>query len=175
MIVTRVMSGGENYIAPSNHLNIAAAGAGGKGRYGIENVAHENIYAIRLADTPNQEFAAPCKEKVKTYPDYREMLKSNPEIDAVLISTPKPVHAPIAMYAINPGQHLYLQKPLCHTVAECCIPADAAEADTVETTGPPKHCRARQESIKNGLMPLKVAAGKSHPRKSHQGSTTQAG
>ena len=46
MIVPRAVLGGENYIAPSDKLNIAAVGAGGKGRSDIQSVAHENIYAI---------------------------------------------------------------------------------------------------------------------------------
>ena len=72
-------------------------------------MAHENIYAIcdiddrRLADTLQQDFAAPFRDKTKTYRDYREMLDSEPEIDAVLISTPDHMHAPIAMHAMGLG------------------------------------------------------------------------
>ena len=103
MIVPRAVLGGQNYIAPSDRLNIAAVGAAGKGSSDIQSVAHENIYAIcdiddrRLADTLQQDFAAQFRDKTKTYRDYREMLDSEPEIDAVLISTPDHMHAPIAM------------------------------------------------------------------------------
>lgn len=139
MIVPRAVLGGENHVAPSDRLNIAAVGAGGKGRSDIESVAHENIYALcdiddtRLADTLNQEFAAPFREKAKTYRDYRDMLESNPEIDAVLISTPDHMHAPIAMHAMSLGKHVYVQKPLCHTVAECRVLAEAAQEHNVVT------------------------------------------
>ena len=60
MIVPRAVLGGQNYIAPSDRLNIAAVGAAGKGSSDIQSVAHENIYAIcdiddrRLADTLQQ-------------------------------------------------------------------------------------------------------------------------
>ena len=137
MIVPRAVLGGENYIAPSDKLNIAAVGAGGKGRSDIQSVAHENIYAIcdmddgRLADTLQQEFATTFRDKAKTYRDYREMLDNEPEIDAVLISTPDHMHAPIAMHAMNMGKHVYVQKPLCHTVNECRVLASAAEANNV--------------------------------------------
>ncbi|MCG8414692.1 MAG: Gfo/Idh/MocA family oxidoreductase [Pseudomonadales bacterium] len=139
MIVPRAVLGGENYIAPSDRLNIAGVGAGGKGRSDIESVVHENIYAIcdiddnRLADTLKQEFAAPFREKVKTFRDYREMLETQPEIDAVLISTPDHMHAPIAMHAMRLGKHVYVQKPLCHTVAECRLLAKTAEEHNVVT------------------------------------------
>ncbi len=139
MIVPRAVLGGENYIAPSDRLNIAAVGAAGKGSSDIQSVAHENIYAIcdiddrRLADTLQQAFAASFRDRTKTYRDYREMLDSEPEIDAVLISTPDHMHAPIAMHAIGMGKHVYVQKPLCHTVNECRMLARAAEANNVVT------------------------------------------
>ncbi|MFT4813669.1 MAG: hypothetical protein ACI9WR_000973, partial [Paracoccaceae bacterium] len=113
MIVPRHVLGGPAYVAPSDKINIAAVGAAGKGRSDIQSVAHENIYAIcdiddnRLADTLNQEWAAPFKGKAKTYRDYRVMLENEPEIDAVVISTPDHMHTPIASYAMNMGKHLY--------------------------------------------------------------------
>ena len=137
MIVPRSVLGGENYTAPSDRLNIAAVGAGGKGRSDIQSVAHENIYALcdiddtRLAETLQQDFAEPFREKTKIYRDYREMLDNEPEIDAVLISTPDHMHAPIAMQAMNLGKHVYVQKPLCHTVAEARILANAARRNNV--------------------------------------------
>lgn len=139
MIVPASVLGGENRLAPSDRLNIAAVGAGGKGRSDIQSVAHENIYAVcdiddgRLAETLQQEFAAPFREKTKTYRDYREMLDKEPEIDAVLISTPDHMHAPIAMHAMSLGKHVFVQKPLCHTVTECRVLAQAARDNNVTT------------------------------------------
>ena len=139
MIVPRSVLGGENHVAPSDRLNIAAVGAGGKGRSDIESVAHENIYALcdiddnRLADTLQQEFAATFRDKVKTYRDYREMLDNEPEIDAVLISTPDHMHAPIAVHAMNLGKHVYVQKPLCHTVNEARVLERVARQNNVVT------------------------------------------
>ena len=146
MIVPRAVLGGENHTAPSDRLNIAAVGAGGKGRSDIKNVAHENIYALcdiddnQLTATLDQEFATPFRQRVKTYRDYREMLDSEPEIDAVLISTPDHMHAPIAMHAMGLGKHVFMQKPLCHTVAECRLLATvAAETGVVTQMGNQGH------------------------------------
>jgi predicted dehydrogenase len=61
------------------------------------------------------------------------MLDENPEIDAVLISTPDHMHAPIAAHAMNLGKHLYVQKPLCHTVAEARFLAKRARETNVVT------------------------------------------
>ncbi len=139
MIVPRSVLGGPAYVAPSDKLNIAAIGAAGKGRSDIRAVAHENIYAIcdiddtRMAQTLAEDFAQPFKDKVKIYRDYREMLDNEPGIDAVLISTPDHMHAPIAAHAMGLGKHLYVQKPLCHTVAEARFLAERSRATNVVT------------------------------------------
>ncbi len=139
MIVPRHVLGGPAYVAPSDKLNIAAVGAGGKGRSDIQSVAHENIYAVcdiddtRLAATLDQDWAASFKDKTKTYRDYREMLANEPEIDAVLISTPDHMHTPIASMAMNLGKHVYVQKPLTHTVAEARYLARRARETNVVT------------------------------------------
>ena len=109
MIVPRHVLGGPAYVAPSDKINIAAVGAAGKGRTDIRSVMHENIYALcdiddtKMADTLNQEWAAPFREKAKRYRDYREMLDNEPEIDAVLVSTPDHMHTPIAAHAMSLG------------------------------------------------------------------------
>lgn len=124
MIVPRHVLGGPDYIAPSDKINIAAVGVNGKGRTDIQSTMHENIYALcdiddtKMADVLNRDWTAPFREKAKRYRDYREMLENEPEIDAVLISTPDHMHAPIAARAMDLGKHLFVQKPLCHTVEE---------------------------------------------------------
>lgn len=139
LIVPRFVLGGQGHVAPSDRLNIAAVGAGGRGRSNICDVAHENIYAVcdiddeRLAETLAEEFAAPFRDRVRTYRDYREMLDENPEIDAVVISTPDHMHAPVASAAMDLGKHLYIEKPLCHTVAEARFLARRARETNVVT------------------------------------------
>ncbi len=67
--------------------------------------------------------------EVKTYGDYRELLM-NPEIDAVIISTPDHWHAQPAMDAAMAGKHIYMQKPASLTIAE-----GRAMSDTIHRTG----------------------------------------
>jgi len=55
--------------------------------------------------------------EVKMYSDYRELL-IDPEIDAVIISTPDHWHAQIAMEAALAGKDIYLQKPNSLTIKE---------------------------------------------------------
>lgn len=64
-----------------------------------------------------EKLGKPKYVDVKMYDDYREML-ANPEIDAVMISTPDHWHAQPAIEAAMAGKHIYLQKPTSLTIAE---------------------------------------------------------
>jgi predicted dehydrogenase len=47
-----------------------------------------------------------------------EDVLGNPKIDAVLIATPDHWHARLAIDAIQAGKHVYLEKPMCHTIEQ---------------------------------------------------------
>ncbi len=53
----------------------------------------------------------------KTYVDYHELL-ADKSIDAVVIATPEHLHYPMAMAALKANKHIYLEKPLAHTIEE---------------------------------------------------------
>src|SRR5690606_18720916 len=63
-----------------------------------------------------------------------------PEIDACTISTPDHTHAPAAYQAMKLGKHVYVQKPLTHTIAEARLLAKtAAETGVVTQMGNQGH------------------------------------
>jgi len=118
-IVPRHVLGGPGYTPPSDTLNIAGIGAGGKGRTDVRACAQtENIYA--LCDVDRQRAAELMKEfpKAKVYSDWRKMLEQEPGIDAVIVTTPDHTHATIAMGAMQLGKHVFVQKPLTNTIYE---------------------------------------------------------
>jgi predicted dehydrogenase len=53
----------------------------------------------------------------KVYPTYREMIEDK-DIDAVVIATPDHWHTRIAIDAANAGKHIFLEKPMTHSVEE---------------------------------------------------------
>ena len=121
-IVPRHVLGGVGFTAPSDKLNIAAIGAGGKGASDIRNASvngRENIVALCDVDFAGSAKASVERfPKAKLYADYREMLEKQKDIDAVTISTPDHVHGPAAAFAMERGKHVYVQKPMTHNIRE---------------------------------------------------------
>ena len=54
----------------------------------------------------------------KLHTNYKDML-ADPEIDAVSITTMWDQHTDIAIDALNAGKHVFLEKPMASTVADC--------------------------------------------------------
>ncbi len=66
----------------------------------------------------------------KTYPDLEAALE-DPEIEAVSICTPHPLHAPMAIAAAEKGRHILVEKPMATTVADATRMLDAAAVNGV--------------------------------------------
>ncbi len=129
-IVPRHVLGGKGYISPSDQLNIAAIGAGGKGASDINNASvqgRERVVALCDVDFSGSA-AATVKmfPKANLYADYRIMLDKEKDIDAVTISTPDHVHGPAASFAMKRGKHVYVQKPMTHNIREARLLTEMA-------------------------------------------------
>lgn len=128
---------GKGYRAPSDKLNIAAIGAGGKATFNIQqayNNGAENIVA--LCDVDDRQAADSRKKhpKASYYRDFRDMLsKEGKSIDAVIISTPDHMHAVMALPCMQLGKHVYVEKPLTHDINEARILTQAAQRYKVVT------------------------------------------
>jgi hypothetical protein len=70
---------GHGLRAPSDKLNIACIGCGGKGRSDIDGVAGENIYSLCDVDWSMALDAFQSFPKAKRFRDYREMLDKEEE------------------------------------------------------------------------------------------------
>ncbi len=121
--------------SPNNKLNIAIVGCGGRGRAHVTAyAATENIVAF--CDVDDTRAAASFKEhpSVPRFRDFRVMLeKLGKQIDAVSIATPDHMHFPIAMAAMALGKHVFVEKPVAHTVAEARTLARTAREKKVAT------------------------------------------
>ena len=103
--------------SPNGKLNMGIIGSGGRGGANLNGVRAENIHTLCDINRKTLEAVQKRFKGAKTTTDWREVV-SNPEIDAVVISTADHHHAPAAIAAMRAGKHVYCEKPLAHTVQE---------------------------------------------------------
>ncbi len=110
---------GLGHKAPSDKLNIAGIGIGGKGHVNLKGMKTENIVGLcdvdwKYADVCFRDFPG-----AKRYRDWRKMYDEiGKSIDAVMVATADHTHALVASTALTMGKHVYCQKPLTHSVYE---------------------------------------------------------
>jgi predicted dehydrogenase len=87
------------------------------------------------ASEKSRERSAPAFPGARVSGDIDELL-SDPELDAVVIATPVPQHADLAMRVLAAGKHCFVEKPLAQSVtdAERVVEA-AADSDKVLMVG----------------------------------------
>ncbi|MBL4603895.1 MAG: Gfo/Idh/MocA family oxidoreductase [Emcibacteraceae bacterium] len=127
---------GQGFTAPSDQLNIAVIGGGGKGYSDAVNVWNNgasNIAAICDVDWNMAANAFEKFPKAKKYKDYRKLLDEMSDIDALTISTPDHNHAVIAHAAMQMDKHVYVQKPLTHSIHEARVLTEAAKRHNIVT------------------------------------------
>ena len=104
--------------SPNEKLDIAGIGTAGRAAADLEGVSGENIVALCDVDANSLANALKKYPGARTYSDYRVMLEKEKNIDAVTVATPDHHHAPAAMHAMHARKHVYVEKPLTHTVWE---------------------------------------------------------
>lgn len=136
-IVPRNVLGGPGYISPSDQLNLAAIGSGGKG---ISDIYNSSVNGReRVVSLCDVDFSGDASNSVKRFPkaklysDFRKMLDNEKDIDAVTISTPDHVHGSAAVYAMERDKHVYVQKPITHNIREARLLTTLARKQKVVT------------------------------------------
>ena len=115
------------YKSPNEKLNIAAVGIGGRGAQNLSGLLSENIVALCDVDARQGGPTFKRYDKAARYTDFRRMLdKEHQNIDAVVISTADHMHATIALWCMERGKHVYVEKPLTRTPWEARLLTEAA-------------------------------------------------
>ncbi len=108
-------------------VNIGWIGAGTRGYHCLKQTYagnKGNVEVKAVCDTFTGNLAR-GKDMVQTeggntpttHNDYREIL-AKPDIDAVFIMTPEHLHHSMMIAALKAGKHVYVEKPLAHTIEE---------------------------------------------------------
>lgn len=108
--------------APNGKVQVAAVGVDGMGFSDLRSiVTHPKMQYVAFCDIDSTHFgkADAAVPGVPHFADFRVMLdKLGSSIDAVNIAIPDHMHAMVAVEAMKRGKHVYVQKPLAHTVWE---------------------------------------------------------
>ena len=152
MIVPRRVLG-RGFQAPSDTLNVAIVGCGGMGMENTSKLTSQNIVALcdvdfgyvdrqmagrlRVVDGKEPSEAnlklLAAHIKATRYADFREMLDKQKDIDGIVVATPDHAHAIIAKSAMQLQKHVYVQKPLTHSVYEARTLSELAKSSGVVT------------------------------------------
>ena len=148
-VVPRHVLGGPGHQAPSDTLNLAGIGVGGRGVSNMNALTSENIVAICDIDydrvdqsvrTDDGTVADGYKalhrayEEAERYADYRVMFdEMGDQLDGVVISTPDHLHAVAAQRGMEMGLHVYVEKPLTRTIREARTLLETADRTDVVT------------------------------------------
>ena len=100
---------------------LAIIGHGGRGKiYGQYALCYpEKFQLVAVADIDERRLEGLTEKGVKTFVDYRELLNAGFELDLVVISTQDAQHREHALYAMERGYDLLLEKPVATTKEEC--------------------------------------------------------
>ena len=122
------------HTAPSDKLNIAGVGVGGRGFQVLKDLESQNIVGLCDVDWKYSDRVAKYFPQAKTYYDYRKMYDElGKSIDAVMVATADHTHAIVAADAMTMGKHVYVEKPLTHSVYESRLLTRLADKHKIAT------------------------------------------
>ena len=105
-------------------VRVAVLGLNGRGRNHVTSLAALKGVRITALCDPDTAVLERAKQSlgekgagVKTFTDLRELFAS-PEVDAVTIATPNHWHALAAIWAMQAGKDVYVEKPVSHNIWE---------------------------------------------------------
>jgi predicted dehydrogenase len=119
-IVPSHVLGGRGRTPPSEKITLAGIGVGGVGHGQLQSCEKQRAQIVALCDVDDAYAGRSYRmwPRARRYRDYRKMLDSEKDIDAVYIGTPDHSHAVITMAALRKGKHICCVKPLTRTIYE---------------------------------------------------------
>jgi predicted dehydrogenase len=111
-----------NVLGANDRIRFAVIGCGGMGTGHLGSLVKrseaDNIKVVAVSDVYQRRLTRAkgiCQGD--GHADYRKLLERK-DIDAVLIATPDHWHSKISMDAMDSGKHVYVEKPMTHTVEQ---------------------------------------------------------
>ena len=98
----------------------------GCGRIAVNHIkasVNNNLEMVAVCDLKNEAIdilfeKTNYNKPVERYSDYKEMIKAHPEIELVSIATDSGVHAEIALFCIDQGINVIIEKPIAMSLKD---------------------------------------------------------
>jgi len=118
-------------IGANDRIRFGVIGCGGMGTGHLNSLVKrrgtDNIKVLAVSDVYQRRLThAKGICQGDGYLDYRKLLERT-DLDAMLIATPDHWHAKIAIDAMDAGKHVYVEKPMTHTVEQAIKLRDAVK------------------------------------------------
>jgi predicted dehydrogenase len=117
----------------NNRLGIGIIGCGGRGGFAVDQSRGENIVALCDVAEDRLNQVGTKHPRARRYVDFRKLLDSVRDLDAVTVSTADHTHAFATLWALQQRKHVYCEKPLTHSIEEARVIAEAAAEARVAT------------------------------------------
>jgi len=122
-----------SWAGANDKVRVAIIGLRGRGRDHLKGLlGQKNVEVAAVCDIDEKQFGSYVKQleklggKPKTYKDMRELFQDK-DIDAVTVATPNHWHSLAAIWALQAGKHVYVEKPCSHNVFEGSKLVEAAQ------------------------------------------------
>ena len=117
-------------VSPSDQINVGVIGMGSRGKYIAQLFLRiPEVRVTALCDVHEPRFAEGREvtgEETPVFRDYREMLDSADDLDAVIVATPLNLHGEHMVACLERGLHVYGEKAMAYTVDDCNAVVKAA-------------------------------------------------
>ncbi|HIX05695.1 MAG TPA: Gfo/Idh/MocA family oxidoreductase [Candidatus Fournierella pullicola] len=102
-------------------IKVGMVGCGNFGNFHLTNLLSIPGVEVVAFATGNREKLLATGKRVpsaRLYPDHKEMLEQEPELDAIVVSITPYRHGDLEVMAAKRGVALYIEKPICVTMEE---------------------------------------------------------
>jgi predicted dehydrogenase len=117
--------------SPNERINVGVIGTGSRGCHLIRQMLElPGITVTDVCDIYPPHLEAGLEDsggKARTHEDYRSLLEQK-EIDVVFVVTPLVSHVQMCLDTLSAGKHIFCEKSMGYSVAECNRLVDAATA-----------------------------------------------
>lgn len=119
----------------SQTVRVAVIGVGNRGSFLLRHIqAVPDVQVVAISDLDEERLQAALAAvaaqggEAEGFTDFRRMLDTRRDIDAVLIATPVDTHKAISFTALEMGKHVYCEKPMAATEEETKAMVAAAKS-----------------------------------------------